>query len=83
MLEGYPFAPLFHNQGLAVGVFSYNGELFIGCNADWDAVPDVDAFAAAVRRAFTELEKAAARPTPARRPHKVQPLRGARTAARA
>lgn len=83
LLEAYPFAPLFHNQGLAVGVFSYNGELFVGCNADWDVVPDIDAFAAAVRRAFTELEKAAARPTPARRPHPVHRLRTATAAARA
>lgn len=68
MLEAYPFAPLFHNQGLAVGVFSYNGELFIGCNADWNTVPDVDAFAAAVRRAFAELERAAMRPALRRQP---------------
>lgn len=68
LLEAYPFAPLFHNQGLAVGVFSYNGELFVGCNADWDTVPDVDAFAAAVRRAFAELDRASARPVPRRRP---------------
>lgn len=68
LLEAYPFAPLFHNQGLAVGVFSYSGELFIGCNADWNAVPDVDAFAAAVRRGFAELERAATRPTGRRQP---------------
>jgi WS/DGAT/MGAT family acyltransferase len=67
LLEAYPFAPLFHNQGLAVGVFSYNGELFVGCNADWDAVPDVDAFAAAVRRAFKDLERASMKPAAARR----------------
>lgn len=67
LLEAYPFAPLFHNQGLAVGVFSYTGQLYVGCNADWDTVRDVDAFTAAVRRAFGELEKAALRPLPVRR----------------
>src|SRR4029453_4850265 len=46
LVEASSIAPRFHNQGLGVGVFSYNGELFVGCNADWDAVPDVDAFAA-------------------------------------
>lgn len=82
LLEAYPFAPLFHNQGLAVGIFSYNGGLFIGCNADWDAVPDVDAFAAAIRRAFTELEKAATHPASAKRPHTAQRLRTGTKAAR-
>jgi WS/DGAT/MGAT family acyltransferase len=64
LLEAYPFAPLFHNQGLAVGIFSYAGQVFVGCNADWDTVPDVDAFAAAIPRAVRELHTAA---TPARR----------------
>jgi WS/DGAT/MGAT family acyltransferase len=59
MTEGYPHVPLFENQGLAVALFSYNGRLHWGFNADWDVVPDLDVFVAAVERSFAELHGAA------------------------
>jgi len=37
----YPLVPLFSNQGLGIALFSYDGQLFWGFNADWDAVPDL------------------------------------------
>ena len=39
--EVYPLVPLFSNQGLGIALFSYDGGLFWGFNADWDAVPDL------------------------------------------
>jgi WS/DGAT/MGAT family acyltransferase len=55
MIEGYPHVPLFENQGLAVALFSYNGRLCWGFNADWDLVPDLEVFVAAVERSFQQL----------------------------
>lgn len=72
MVEGFPHVPLFENQGLAVALFSYNGSLCWGFNADWDLVPDLDVFVAAVEQSFAELYAAATRkvrrpPLPKRR----------------
>lgn len=64
MIEAFPHVPLFENQGLAVALFSYHGRLCWGFNADWDLVPDLDVFVAAVERSFSELY---ARATAARR----------------
>ena len=59
MLEIYPMVPLFVNQGLGVALFSYAGKLCWGMNADWDLVPDLADFVAAVRTSFRELYEAA------------------------
>jgi WS/DGAT/MGAT family acyltransferase len=37
----YPLVPLFRGQALGVALFSYDGRLFWGFNADWDAIPDL------------------------------------------
>lgn len=59
MLAGYPTVPLFEYQGLGVAIFSYDGQLFFGLNADWDTVPDLGDFSADLQRAFAELLRAA------------------------
>jgi len=59
LLGGYPQVPLFENQGLAVALSSYCGALHWGFNADWDLVPDLGEFVAAVGTAFAELRQAA------------------------
>ena len=59
MVAGYPVVPLFENQGLGVALFSYNGQLCWGFNADWDLVPDLHDFVAGVARSFRELCAAA------------------------
>jgi diacylglycerol O-acyltransferase len=41
MTACYPLVPLFANQALGVALFSYDGRLYWGFNADWDAVPDL------------------------------------------
>jgi len=59
MLSAYPLVPLFRNQALGVALFSYLGKIFWGFNADWDLMPDLDDFVAAVRTSFEELQEAA------------------------
>jgi WS/DGAT/MGAT family acyltransferase len=65
MLAGYPVAPLFEHQGLAVAILSNDGRLCVGLNADWDLVPDVAAVVADLAASFTELREAAMGEAPA------------------
>jgi hypothetical protein len=46
------------NQGLGVGLFSYEGTLGWGFTADRDQAPDLYLFADAVLASFEELERA-------------------------
>jgi hypothetical protein len=55
----YPLVPLFRNQALGIALFSYNGSLFWGLNADWDAVPDLHDLVEHLAVDFEELRKAA------------------------
>ena len=59
----YPLVPLNRNQALGIALFSYNGMLFWGFNADWDAVPDLHDLVDATRKEF-ELLRDAATPAP-------------------
>jgi len=60
LLEVYPVAELWPEQGLNVAVFSYAGFLHFGVNADPDIVEDVGDFCALMREEFAELAKLAA-----------------------
>ncbi len=51
----YPQVPLFENQGLGVALFSYDGRLCWGFNADRDLIPDLHAFVESVEQSFQEL----------------------------
>ena len=55
----YPLVPLFENQALGIALFSYNGGLFWGLNADWDALPDLHELVRALAVDFEALLKAA------------------------
>jgi len=66
LLELYPQVPLLENTGLGVALFSYDGKLFWGFNADYELVPDLRSFVKAIDRAFTELARAAGAGTGAR-----------------
>jgi hypothetical protein len=57
MLEVYPLVPLFTGQGLGIALFSYEGSLFWGFNADWDALPDLHELVLAVQGEFETLRK--------------------------
>lgn len=54
-----PVVPLFRNQALNIALFSYDGTLFWGFNADWDAVPDLHELVAGVERELEGLRRAA------------------------
>ena len=60
MIAAYPLVTLLANQALGIAVFSYEGRLQFGFNADWDLVPDLHDLVLDVERAFDELRQAAA-----------------------
>jgi hypothetical protein len=51
--------PLAENQALGVAIMSYNGQLNFGLNADYDAMPDLEALADELRASIDELAAAA------------------------
>jgi WS/DGAT/MGAT family acyltransferase len=53
-LETVPYSPLFAKRALTVTAFSYDGRLFWGFNADWDALPGLHDLVIDVQR---ELER--------------------------
>ena len=57
MEEIYPLVPLFAQQALGIALFSYDGGLFWGFDADWDALPDLHELADAVQEEFEQLSK--------------------------
>jgi WS/DGAT/MGAT family acyltransferase len=59
MRASYPMAPLTPGQALNVALFSYDGGLFWGLNADYDAIPDLARLVELVRESFVELQEAA------------------------
>ena len=59
MTEIYPLVPLFTGQGIGIALFSYDGWLRWGFNADWDAIPDLHAFVEAIDGEFERLVAAA------------------------
>jgi len=56
MLANYPMVPLWAQHGLGVALFSYDGRLLWGIQADYDSVPDTEALVTAIHEAFDELE---------------------------
>jgi diacylglycerol O-acyltransferase / wax synthase len=55
MIANYPMVPLWQQHGLGVALFSYNGRLLWGVQADYDVLPDSDDFVASLHAAFREL----------------------------
>ena len=76
MLRTFPIPPLLPGQALAIGVTSYDGQVFYGITADRDLVPDADVLGQCVTEA---LDRAARhrdrRPAedPARSPQEDRP----------
>jgi WS/DGAT/MGAT family acyltransferase len=60
LLEAYASIPLYHNQALAIALFSYAGELFWGLTGDWDALPDLEQLVADFDAEFARLQGAIA-----------------------
>ena len=59
MVACHPMVPLFRNQALGIALFSYDGRLFWGLNADWDAVPDLHDLIGAIGAETSRLADAA------------------------
>ncbi len=59
LLAQYPVVPLWHRHGVGVALFSYDGTVAWGLNADWDLVPDTDVFAACIDGSVDEMCEAA------------------------
>jgi hypothetical protein len=65
LLEMYPMVPLLQKTGLGIALFSYNGKMFWGFNADPELVPDLADFVADIHDSFVDLKRAASiRPAP-------------------
>ncbi len=68
MTEIFPMVPLTELTGLGIALFSYDGKLCWGFNADYELLPDLADFVGFVRDAFDELlALASAPPAKARR----------------
>lgn len=57
--EIYALTPLVDDQALALALFSYNGGMHWGFNADWEAVPELHEFVQTVETEFAALQRAA------------------------
>ena len=58
LAEAYPVIPLSQGHGLAVGITSYDGTVFVGFNADRDALHDVAELPGFLAEALAELRAA-------------------------
>jgi hypothetical protein len=59
MVACHPLVPLYRNQALGIALFSYDGRLWWGFNADWDALPDLHDIVAAVEAEAGALARVA------------------------
>src|SRR5215210_3196765 len=62
LLRIYPQVPLVNNTALGIAIMSYDGTLNFGLLGDFDALPDLDDLADALRDAIAELAVAAGVP---------------------
>lgn len=59
MIEAFPYVPTASPMRVGVAIFSYQGQLTFGVNADYDSVADVDVLTAGIEAGVTELVKIA------------------------
>lgn len=63
LLELQPLVPLLEGTGLGVALFSYDGKLHVGFNADYERVPDLPTVTSLFAEAFlTIMDKVGVRP---------------------
>jgi WS/DGAT/MGAT family acyltransferase len=55
LLAMYPMVPLLPGMGLGIALFSYDGRLCWGFNADFDLVPDLERIPGLMEHAFKEF----------------------------
>jgi WS/DGAT/MGAT family acyltransferase len=61
LVEAYGTVPLARSGGLGIAMFSYDGKLCVGVNADYDRVADLGAFTALLADSMRELVSEARR----------------------
>jgi len=71
LMASYPVLPLGTGHLLAIGVTSYDGEVFFGLTGDRDSVSDLDVLAQCIADALEEITLAVRRPVAARRAPRV------------
>jgi WS/DGAT/MGAT family acyltransferase len=59
MQGNYPMVPLWAQHGIGLALFSYNGRLQWGIQADYKTLPDSDALISAIQASFQELRELA------------------------
>lgn len=59
MVANYPMVPLWAQHGIGVALFSYNGRLLWGVQADYDTLPDSGEFIVSLHTSFAELRELA------------------------
>jgi hypothetical protein len=55
LLAMYPMVPLLPGMGLGIALFSYDGRVCWGFNADFDLVPDLERIPGLVEHAFQDF----------------------------
>lgn len=55
LVETYPVMPLGREQGLAIGLTSYDGKVYFGLNGDREALADLGLLAQCIEEALAEL----------------------------
>jgi diacylglycerol O-acyltransferase len=55
----FPMVPLAKNQGICVGIMSYDGQVNFGLIGDYDGMPDLDSLAKDLEDSISELIEAA------------------------
>ncbi len=58
LVEMNPLVPLLDGTGLGIALFSYDGKLHVGLNAEYDLVPDLSAFTALFAQSFMAIADA-------------------------
>jgi diacylglycerol O-acyltransferase len=82
MVASYPVLPLSAGHLLAIGVTSYDGEVFFGLTADRDAISDLDVLAQCMLDALDELRDTTVRARSVRQPTRKAPAAARRAAAK-
>jgi len=60
MQANYPMVPLWAQHGVGIALFSYNGRMLWGLQADYDTLPDTGDFLESIHTSFKELQELAA-----------------------
>jgi WS/DGAT/MGAT family acyltransferase len=59
LLEIWPLVAIYHTLGLNIAIISYDGNVYVGCLADRDLVPDLDDFGRHIDQSAKDYEAAA------------------------